>query len=601
MVVRRNAAIIVADVAGYSRMMAEDEAGTHDRLMTILRELVPDTLARYDGRMVKTMGDGVMVEFDNAMAAFNCARCFQTAVADFSAARTPRGLMKFRIGINMGDIIDESGEIFGTSVNVATRLEALAEPGGIALSETVYWAVRNEAEHSFEKLGFLQLKNIPYPVGVYRLAGDGEADTQDQRGGIRVWRDGRDHLPSVVVMPFESLTKEPEQDYFCDGMMLDVTADLSKFSSLTVVSAHSALFYKNKQVNPRTLGEQLGVEYAVWGVVQRSGSKIRLNVEIEDVVTGRKLWADRIKGDMEDVFDLQDALVERLSASLASRLNLVEQQRAVRKETGNLNSYEAFLKGLHDFNGFLAGQESQETLERARQWFERAIELDRDYARPWGWMAYQKVQCWLHGWSDEAAISEALSMARHAVMLDPNDHDTHWALGSVLFNTGAFDEARLEYQKALAINPNDADLHAEMAEMLSFAGEHMEAVSRVRFAMHVNPHFPEWYRWVLGWCYYFMGEYEEAIAEIDRISNPTEEAILIEAASQAQLAFKHRASGNEAKAACAQKSAGLFMKKFLAKRPGWTVERQKPLARLGKDKDLEHWLEGLRRAGLPEN
>lgn len=590
-------------------MMVDDELGTHEQIKAIFEKLVEPALQQFNGRMVKTMGDGVMLDFGEAVDAVECAANFQDAVMKSPVAQTPDRAMQFRIGINLGDIIVEENDIYGTPVNVAARLESLSEPGGAAISGSAYWNAKDKTDIEFEEVGFLNLKNIPYPIEVYRIVTHGLARNaaptalQEEAAAspMKVWSEGNDHLPSIVVLPFENLSQDSQQDFFCDGLTQDMTTDLSRFSNLAVISSHSAFSYKGRHIPMPQLREEIGAEYVVAGAVQRAGGQVRINVQLHETNTARQVWADRFQGDVADLFELQDEMVRKIVATLASKLNIVERERVAQKETENINSYEAFLKGLHFMNGFLGADETEATLEQCRSWLERAIELDENYARPWGWLAYCHVQSWLHGWSEDQALDTARQLATKSVNLDPTDHDTHWALGSVLFNSGEFDQARASYEKALELNINDADLHAEMAEMLSYTGDHLEAISRVKFAMHLNPHFPEWYRWVLGWCYYFMRDYDEAIAELGKILNPSNEVLLIISASHAQLATQHQVAGRDSDAEAATTQAATHMSRFLERRPDWTVPKQKNLTRVRDRDDLDHWLVGLERAGLPNS
>ncbi len=588
-------------------MMADDEMGTHERMKTIFDEIVPPTLEHFHGRLVKTMGDGVMFDFQQAVDAVECAAGFQTEVAKFPTTLTEDGELEFRIGINVGDIIVEPNDIYGTPVNVAARLEGIAEPGGVAVSGSTYWSVKDKTEIEFEEVGFLNLKNIPYPIEVYRVVIHNRARTKpssQQQGDVvatsmKVWSEEHDHLPSIVVLPFENLSQDSQQEYFCDGLTQDLTTDLSRFSNLAVISSNSAFSYKGTRVTVDQLRDEVGAEYVVTGAVQRAGDEVRINVQLHESKSARQVWGERFQGKVESLFALQDEMVRKIVASLASRLTIAERERVAQKETDNFNSYEAFLKGLHFMSSFLGAEETEDALEQCRFWLERAIELDESYARPWGWLAYYHVQSWLHGWSGDDALKTAEEMAGKAVALDPADHDTHWALGSVLYNSGQVDQARASYEKALELNVNDADLHAEMADMLSYTGEHLEAISRIKFAMHLNPHFPEWYRWNLGWCFYFMRDYDGAIAELGKLLNPSNEAVLIMAASHAQLAEQHKAEGRDVDAKASAQKAKAHVDKLLARRPDWTVAQQRNVTRVRDADDLKHFLDGLELAGLP--
>ena len=553
-VVRRQAAIFVADVVGYSRMMAEDEMGTHERMKTIFDDIVPPTLEQFHGRLVKTMGDGVMFDFQQAVDAVECAASFQTEVAKVPATLTDEGELEFRIGINVGDIIVESNDIYGTPVNVAARLEGIAEPGGVAVSGSTYWSVKDKTEIQFEEVGFLNLKNIPYPIEVYRVVGHNRSQARQSAqqpndtvtSTKKVWSEENDHLPSIVVLPLRK-----SQSGFATGVFLRWTDTGPDHRPLTVRQSGDdrlelGILLQGTARACRSAAPRSGCRVrAVTGAVQRAGEQVRINVQLHETKNGRQVWAERFQGMVENLFALQDEMVGKIVASLASRLTIVERERVAQKETGNISSYEAFLKGLHYMTGFLGADENEETLDECRIWLERAIDLDENYARPWGWLAYYHVQSWLHGWSDDEALKTAEDLARKAVALDPADHDTHWALGSVLFNSGKLDEARPAYEKALELNTNDADLHAEMADMLSYTGEHLggdqpdqvrdapqSALSRV---VQVEP-------WAGAST--SCATMTKRSSELGKILNPpSNEALLIIAASHAQLAEQYKAVG----------------------------------------------------------
>jgi adenylate cyclase len=294
----------------------------------------------------------------------------------------------------------------------------------------------------------------------------------------------------------------------------------------------------------------------------------------------------------DDLFVVQDDVCRKIVMALISKLSDAEFARATVKEIGSINAYDAFLRGLHEMSAFLSTSETRQTLLRAREWFERAIQLDPAYGRPYGWLAYNLVLHWQHGWSTKNPLPKAEELARKAVMLDPNDHDTHWALASCYSNLGKFDPALDQYARALEINGNDANLHAEMADLLCYVGKHTEAIGQIRFAMRINPHFPEWYRWTLGWCYYFIGEYDEAVAELGKLINASDVVLLILAASHARLAESGRDSETNLR------QAHDYIARFKKRRPRWTLENQRGVTRHRNEADATRWLEGLRLAGL---
>jgi TolB-like protein/class 3 adenylate cyclase/tetratricopeptide (TPR) repeat protein len=605
---RRLAAIFVADAVSYSSLMGMDEEGTHGKYKSDLANVIEPLIRRSRGRIIKKTGDGVLAIFPSVVDAVDCGSRMQGYLpADSKNPASPRTELQYRVGINVGDIIIEDDDVYGNDVNVAVRIEALSPPGGLALSGLAYWNVKGRTPLKFEELGFLRLKNIAEPIQVYRAAtadtpGDqpmraalpsSPADNVDEASPQRTWSEDRSHQPEIVVLPFENLSSDPEQEYFCDGLTNDLTTDLSRFANLFVIAANTAFSYKGRHPSHERVRRELAVDYMVEGSVQRTGNQIRVNAQLVETRTGRHLWAERYKSAIEKLFDVQDDVCRKIVMALVVKLSHAELTRASHRDTDKISAYEAFLKGLHCTNEFLSSSETQTKLEAARRWFERAVELDPLYARPYGWLAYLKVLEWKHGWSDDSELPVAEEMARKAVALNPSDHDTHWALASVCSNTGKFDRALQAYEKALEINGNEADLHAEMADLTCFSGKHREAIGQIRFAMHANPHFPEWYRCILGWCYYFIGEYREAIAEVERVITPTEEAMLILAACHARLAEAGASNGHA-------EAARRYMRSFIDRRPGWTIARQQGVTRLRRPEDMSNLIEGLRLAGLEQ-
>lgn len=619
---RTLAAILFADAVGYSTLMGIDEVGTHERFKADIQNVVQPKIGLHQGRIVKKTGDGFLAIFSSVTAAVRCADEMRSELHRAGNDTVAKPHLTYRIGINMGDIIVEDDDVYGDAVNIAARIEGLAAPGGIALSGAAYWSVRHKSDLRFEKLGFLNLKNIAEPIEVYHVAGlvteprgtspvpvstglaksspDNAVSVDDREAQPKIWSEGHNHHPSIIILPFENLNQDSTQDYFCDGLTSDLTGDLSKFANLCVISSNSAFSYRNQRPSPERLRQELGVEYMLEGSVQRLGDKVRVNTQLIETASKRHLWTNRVHGDIKELFDMQDDVVQRTVASLASKLGTIERERATRIETGPGNAYDMFLRGLHFINGFLGNDEAKDTLECAERYFKQAIELDQTYARAWGWQAYTLVQKWLSGWEDEGVLQTAEKMARTAVKLGPDDHDTHWALASVLSNSGKFDKARVEYQKALEINSNDADLHAEMSELLCYMGKHHEAIGQVRYAMHLNPHFPDWYRSILGWVFYFAREYDEGIAEIGKMVSPSDEEFLILAVNHARRAEALEGEGNHKAAEKDQRQARKNIDRFLRKRPDWTIEKQRGLTRFLDGEDLTHWLDGLRLAGLSE-
>ncbi len=578
---RRLAAILVADVVGYSRLMGKNEAGTLAALKAHREGLIVPKVTEHHGRIVKLMGDGMLVEFPSVVEAVQCAVEIQRGMAKRNQDAPSERQIAFRIGINLGDVIVEDDDIYGDGVNVAARLEGLAAAGGITVSGTVHEHVEHKLDLRFEDLGLKTFKNISEPVRIYNVS------AMTNTGPFK--RDkSSDGNPAIVVLPFENLSADPGQEYFCDGLTQDITTELCKFPNFFVIAAKSAFFYKNQRRHAEEIGRELNVRYILEGAVQRAGDHIRVNAQLVDAETGHHLWARRFDKNLTDIFEIQEELIELIVGSLAPKLTAVERARAARRATENINAYDAFLRGAHHLATHLdVIAESEDALLESRRWFQAAIELDPNYARAWGWLAYAHVTSWTEGWTGPETLDLAKDYAEKAVTLEPEDYDTHWALAYVYQARGKLDMALSAYVSALELNRNDPDMLVEMAETLCCIGRHAEAVRQIERAMTINPRFPEWYRWMFGWVLYHLREYKRSNEQLEKIVRPNNEVRLIIAANYAQLGESERAA--EA------------LKRFQQKRPDWTVEKERHTLSYRHREDEEHWLAGVRKAGLPEH
>ena len=583
---RRLAAILVADAVGYSRLMGLDEIGTHTQFKTHLNELLSPQISAHKGRIVKTTGDGLLAEFSSAVDAVQCAVSMQEAVTEHNADISDDRRMSYRMGINLGEVIVEKDDIYGDGVNIAARLETLAEPGGICLSGDTYRQVRKRVAFDFEDLGEQQVKNIDEPIHVYRLITVGSGD--DRAAEVQMLSSDLAEKPSIVILPFENLNRDPEQEYFCDGLTQDLTTDLSRFANLFVIAANSAFTFKGRPTKAQDVRRELGVRYMLEGSIQRSGTRVRINAQLIDATTGHHLWADRFDRSAEDLFSLQDEIIQRIVSVLAIKVEDAERARAFRKPTSSMNAYDAFLRGAYLIAQHTRGgriERDPADMEGSRGYFRRAIELDPDYARAWGWLAYTIVSDWLDDRLGEEALVEAERHARKAVALNPSDYDTHWALGYVLLHARRFDEALNAYRRAVQLNGNDPHLLVDMAEMLLSIGEHDAAIEKIKRAMTFNPQVPDWYRWDLAWALYLTGNYEAAITELHHVVEPGTDMRLLAAACYAQ-------SDRPAEAERA-------LRAFLAERPDWTAKAEMRTAIFKRQPDADHWLDGILKAGLP--
>jgi adenylate cyclase len=578
---RKLVAILAADVVGYSRLMSEDETGTLDCLRTQQRVLIEPTVTHHSGRIVKLMGDGMLVEFGSVVNAVGCAVELQERLAASNADTPESRQLKLRVGINLSDVIVENGDIFGDGVNVASRLEQLAEPGGICVSASAYDQVKHKLALRYVDLGQQHLKNISQPIQVYRIELPRQSGESTKPSVIAAGHAGRSYRPSIVVLPFGNLSRDTDQEFFCDGLTRDLTTDLSRFSNLFVIAAHSAFTYKGKDIKVQDIGRELDVRYLLEGAVQRTKRKIRINIQLVDTTDDHQLWAHRIEVPVLELFRAQDEIIQNIVAMLVVRIDAAERERALRKGTAVVTAYECYLRGIHCYS-----HESAERLAACRAFFEEAVKLDPEFGRAWGYLAYTTMRGVIHGWIETEARDTALEYARRAVQLDQMDYYTHWDLAFVLWNLHSFNQGLNEYRRAVSLNPNDADLLAEMAETLAYWGEPAEGVRQLRRAMQINPFFPDWYRWNLGWALFSTHAYEESLAELGQISDLPNNVRLIMAADYICLG-----KSAEAEAAVAA---------YLQHEPDYTLEKLRWRTAFKRPEDEQHWLDAVRQAGLPE-
>jgi TolB-like protein/class 3 adenylate cyclase len=591
---RRLTTILAADVVGFSRLMAADEVGTLSRLKVHRKELIEPKTSEYHGRVVKLMGDGILMEFASVVDAVNFAADVQQNMLARNAEIPDERRIVYRIGINIGDIIVEGDDIYGDGVNLAARLERLAEPGGICLSQEVYYQVDNKVPLTFQALGEHVVKNIERPVTILKVQIPGldqgtalPLPALDRSRSATVAKSKLDQSltlfdrATIVVLPFDNLSRDPVQEYFCDGLTHDITTDLSKFANLMVIAAHSAFTYKGRHVRPQVLHQKLGARYVLEGSVQRSVGRVRVNAQLIDAELGHHLWAQRFDRGFDDLFELQDDIIQMIVAALALKVGEVERQRAVRQPPQDMNAYDALLKGSHVYSN-----ESEEGLDQANYWFGRAVEIDPTFARAWGELSYVLVQYVIGGWRAPDTLDNAGHLARKSVRLDDSDYYNHWNLGFYYLHARRFAQCDLAFKEALALNNNDAELLVEMAEALICMGEIEQGMDQIRRAMHINPHSPDWYYWTLALGHYCARAYDEAVQALNLMVDLPKWSFLLRAVTYAQC-------GDEAESAKA-------MRRFLKHMPTWTITKELNAIHFKHQEDVEHWLEGLRKANLPE-
>ena len=513
---RRLAAVLAADMVGYSRLMEVDERGTLARFKTHRIELIDPAIAKNRGRIIKTTGDGILVEFHSVADAVLCATEIQRRMARRNADVAPARWIQFRIGINLGDVIVEDDDIFGDGVNVAARLQALAEPGGICVSG----AVRDQVGHrldnlEFEDLGDQSVKNITRPIRVFAVKLEAEPDTAPEGSAGAVTTASR--KPSIAVLPFANMSGDPEQEFFADGLTEDIITELSRFRDLFVISRNSTFVHKGKAVKVQEVAREFGVDFVLEGSVRKAGDRIRVNVQLIDAETDRHIWAERYDRKLEDIFALQDEMTGAIVATLPGRVEAVTHERAKRKPADNLVAYECVLaaKVLHHRSVQADNAEAQRLLDRA-------LTLDPSYAHAHAWKACVLGQTYANGWSTdrEATLRHLGEELEIALGLDDNDSDVHRILAALNVMREDYDKATYHQERALALNPNYDLIVVQQGELLTCLGRPEEGIDWIKKAMRLNPYHPERFWSHLGRACYCAEKYAEAADAFSRINRP---------------------------------------------------------------------------------
>jgi adenylate cyclase len=480
---RRLAAILAADVAGYSRLMGADEEGTHERLQAHLRELVQPKIAEHRGRTVKNTGDGFLAEFASVVDAVRCAVEIQRGMTERNGVIQADQRIEFRIGVNLGDVIIEEHDIFGDGVNVAARLEGLAESGGICISRMVQDNVRDKLNYTFEDLGEQQVKNIARPVRVYRVRSDRQTGEPRYSQPSLALPD----KPSVAVLPFTNMSSDPEQEFFADGIAEDIITALSRYPSLFVIARNSSFTYKGRAVDVKQVGRDLGVRYVLEGGLRKAGNRVRVTAQLADAETGKDVWAARYDRDLADFFAMQDEIAEVVTTATAPAIAEAEQQRAMRKPPGNLDAWAAYQRGLWHY-----GRAGAEDNALAEQFFRMAINLDPSFAggyRGLAWAQIRAAAVYQTRYLAEVECS-AESLARRAVALDGADAEARSCLSNVLRLRGDYGGALAEAEQAIAISPNLASAHGMLGAALTYSGRPREGLAALDICIRLDPRSP---------------------------------------------------------------------------------------------------------------
>jgi len=621
---RKLTAILSADVKGYSRLMQDDEEATV-RTITAYREVMTGHIQGHDGRVVDAKGDNVLAEFGSVVDAVRCGIEIQKELKEKNEKLPENKRMEFRIGINLGDVIEEGDTIYGDGVNIAARLESISEGGGVCISGTAFDQIGKKLALGYKFLGEQTVKNIEKPVRAYKVLMEPEAAGKvigEERSKPRQWRWAAiggvvvliivagilavwhhylrpqfepasvekmafplPEKPSIAVLPFVNMSEDPNQEYFSDGITEDIITTLSKVPRLFVIARNSSFTYKGKSVKIQKVSEDLGVRYVLEGSVRKAGERVRITAQLVDATMGHHLWAEKYDRDLRDIFALQDEVTKKIVRALVVKLTEDEQKLLVHKRTDSLEAYDHILRGI-DYFLRMTGKENAE----ARQMFKHALELDPDYALAYSWLGWTYWMAWSFEWSqDPTSLEQAFELAQKALSLDDSLSDAHSLLGKVYLWRKVYDKAISELEKTVALDPNDADGLAGLGEILYFAGRPEEAIGLIKKAIRLNPIPPVWYFHGLGHAYYLAGRYDEAIAALKRTlkRNPNFwPAHVYLAASYIELGRDEEARAEAAK--------------ILRIKPRFSLEGKKQKLPYKDQSVMERLGESLRKAGLPD-
>jgi TolB-like protein/class 3 adenylate cyclase len=583
---RKLAAILAADVAGYSRLMGADEESTLARLKACRRELIDPKIAEHRGRVVKTTGDGILVEFPSVVDAVRCAMDVQRGMAERNLDIADEQRIVFRVGINLGDIMIDAEDIHGDGVNIAARLEGIAEPGGICLSDSAYQQVRDKLAIDFDDMGEQQLKNIARPLRTFRITPPIIVQpTAPAKPDLAL-----PDKPSLAVLPFQNMSGDPEQEYFADGIVEDIITALSRVHWLFVIARNSSFTYKGRAVDIKLVGRELGVRYVLEGSVRKASNRVRITGQLVDATTGAHVWANRFDGALDDIFDLQDQVTASVVGAIEPRLQQAEIERAGRKPTESLDAYDYFLRGMASFHLF-----TRDSLLEARRLFQRATELDANYASAYGMAAWCVHLSKTNGWllDPEREIAEGVRLARRAVAVGKDDPTALWSGGHSLAYLAAEVETGAAYiDRAIVLNPNLAAAWSVSGWLRIYLGEPASAIERLERSRRLSPLDPIAYMGYAGMALALLlaDRYDEAVSWATKARNELPNwATSLRVAAIAYALSDRIVEAREAMARLREIDPTLRLS---------NLERVAPPLR--RPEDRARFAEGLRRAGLPE-
>ncbi len=605
---RTLAAVLAADIAGYSRLMQLDEDATMAAWWSYRREVVDPAIDANRGRIVKLTGDGFLAEFPSVSDAVAAAVIIQTEIGQRVRNVPQENKVQFRIGINLGDILKDHEDIYGDGVNIAARIEALAEPGGIWVSASVNEQIRHRPGYQLEDMGEHALKNIEQPVRAFRVLFEGAPDISGQQtasaeaavagaGGadrsgaaVAALAQSADappqpanaaDRPAIAVLPFDNLGGDPEQDYFADGITEDLITELSRFQELLVIARNTVFTYRGKAVKVQDVGRELNVRYVLEGSVRRAGDRVRIAAQLIDAEGGHHLWAERFDRTLEDIFDVQDEVVQKIVATLSGKLVETERNRAKSRDPDTLKAYDLVLKGREYWFKFTADNN-----HKARELYQQAIDLDPSFFRAYASLAWTHMIDASERWSDDpqGSLQAALDAARTGVRVNPDSHSNFAALASVYMSLHRHADAIDAQERAIAINPNDPDGYVLLARLLTYSGRVGEAMPLIEKGRTMTLTPPAWYSWFEGMVHYTERKYEDAIAALRKVQTPGAGTYRWLAISYAQLG--EMGAAREAAA------------EYRRRAPDFDFDHQLKTEPFLQDDDRNHYIDGMTKVGL---
>jgi adenylate cyclase len=582
---RKLAAILVSDVVGYSRLTGADEDRILARLRTLRSDLIDPTIAVHRGRVVKRTGDGAIVELRSVVDAVNLAVEIQRAMVERNAEVTPDKRIEFRVGIHVGDVVEESdGDLMGDGVNIAARLQSIAKPGAICLSEQAYWQVKGRLDLKAADLGATQLKNIAEPIHVYSL--EVGAPAQAKHAPAPAPEKSAPPRLSIAVLPFANMSGDPEQEYFADGISEDIITALSKLPQLFVIARNSSFTFKGRHVLVTEVARSLGVSHVLEGSVRKSGSRIRITAQLIDASTCGHVWAERFDRDLTDIFAVQDDVTAKIVSALSLNLNTGDLRRIATARTDNIEAYDCYLRGRA-----LWQRLAKEPNTQARALLERAVELDPKFASAHAFLSLVHNFDYINAWSASPSESRESSRASaiRAVSLDDADPGALTVMADVHLWDRHHDDAIREANRALALDPNYPGVHGILGQALLYSGRSEEALGCFDRALALDPFFPDAYLQFQAQAVYQLGRYPEAAALLKRriLRNPDTDT------SRVWLAAAYGQMGQFEEAREAWREARRI-------NPAYSLEHRRKVLPYRNPEDFEKVIDGLRRAGLPE-